>query len=73
MLTPAQRKQVDDIIRKEQEAEDNLVCPRCHGPRTDHTRRFCAPCVLHRQIDKNRRGLMPDQYMPGGKFYTKSK
>ena len=45
-------KQVDKLIAREKALNDDRECPRCHGPRTDETRRFCAPCILSFQSKK---------------------
>lgn len=44
--------QVDALLKRELEISERQVCPRCQGPRTDETRRFCAPCILNSQTKK---------------------
>lgn len=45
-------KQIDDLIKREKQIDEHSECPRCYGPRTDSTRRYCAPCILAFQSSK---------------------
>jgi len=51
------KKQVDQLLKREAEVNERLICPLCHGERTDATRHYCAPCILAFQSKKLKKAV----------------